>query len=131
MFYLQQIGLAMGCPLSGSLANIYLGHMEKELSSLPDLQLYNIYMDDILVICTYNDIGLIQFINKLEDAYNLKITASYNTTSVNFLDMTIALSQIFMVLRIRPYSKRHFIYPLPTENDYKISSVTSMENVHR
>jgi hypothetical protein len=120
MFYLQRIGLPMGGPLSGTLANIYLGHMEKELSSLPDLQLYNRYMDDILVICTLNANDLEQFINKLQVTYDLKITASYNNTSVNFLDMTIAISQRHKCLKIRPYSKKHFIYPLPTSNSYRI-----------
>ena len=49
-FYLQTIGHAMGGALSRTLANIYLGILEREVLRNENILLFNRYMDDILLI---------------------------------------------------------------------------------
>jgi hypothetical protein len=104
----------MGGPLSGTLANIYLGFMERRVITIPQILLYNRYMDDILVICNYSDQELEQFINQLHSAINLKITASYNKEAVNFLDLSIFLSLRNKQISIQPFSRRASYLPVPS-----------------
>jgi hypothetical protein len=113
-YCLQKIGLPMGGPLSGTLANIYLGYIENTFVKLPNLYLYNRYMDDILLITSFTDIEMQNFITFLQTTFQLTITASSNNKSVNFLDMTISLSASKKQFIIHPYSKRRLHYPLPS-----------------
>jgi hypothetical protein len=107
----------MGGPLSGTLANIYLAHMELyNFNKISDFLLFNRYMDDILIICNFSDMKLQQYITSLECVYNLKLVASYNKHNVNYLDMNISISFHNKQLNIQPYSKKFLIYPLPTSN---------------
>jgi hypothetical protein len=113
-FCLQKIGLPMGGPLSGTLANIYLGFTEKSIIDNPGILLYNRYMDDILVICNFSDKEIEKFILTLQSTVQLNMTASYNKQSVNFLDMSIFLSHQERRLEIHPYSKRQPHFPVPS-----------------
>jgi hypothetical protein len=101
----------MGGVLSGTLANIYLGFMERDIYKLPDILIYNRYMDDILLICNYSSSDLTNFISYLKSTFGLNITASHNRHSVNFLDMTISKQQSIV---ISPYSKKCIHYPIPS-----------------
>jgi hypothetical protein len=64
-YYLQRIGLPMGGSLSGTLANIYLGYLEENLTFHPDLILYQRYMDDILILSTFTEEHLSHCIGEL------------------------------------------------------------------
>jgi hypothetical protein len=110
-YCLQIIGLPMGGVLSGTLANIYLGYWERQIYKLPDILIYNRYMDDILLICNYSPNDLSNFICHLKSSFRLNITASNNRHSVNFLDMTISKQKSIV---ISPYSKKSIHYPIPS-----------------
>jgi retron-type reverse transcriptase len=55
-FFHQKIGLPMGGSLSPSLANIYLGVLERKIISQysPPILFYRRYMDDLLFILINN-----------------------------------------------------------------------------
>jgi hypothetical protein len=112
--YLQTTGLPMGGGLSGTLANIYLGVLEKFIVSNPKILLFNRFMDDILLISTFSTEELDSFINDLRDIYELPLTMTYNHHCVTFLDMMISLSTSYSLLSISPYSRNDPIYPLPS-----------------
>ena len=46
-------------------------------------------MDDILLISSFTDMEIKEYINKLQETFCLQLTNSYNKQAVNFLDMTI------------------------------------------
>ena len=111
VYCLQRIGLPMGGVLSSCLANIYLGSLEKEILDYPGLLLYNRYMDDILVIATFTDEEIRQFIDKLKSLYQLSITSTSNKHIVNFLDMSISYSPSKEMFFTYPFSKNRLLYP--------------------
>jgi hypothetical protein len=113
-YCLQKIGLPMGGPLSGTLANIYLGVLEKYVVNIPQICLYNRYMDDILLIANFSDEDLNDFLTTLQRTYGLRITSNHNKQSVNFLDMTISISLKSNKFIIEPFSKKHPFYPVPS-----------------
>jgi hypothetical protein len=110
----QKIGLPMGGVLSGCLANIYLGHMEKELIYYPNILLYNRYMDDILIISTFSEEESASFIAQLQLQFQLTITKSSNQHAVTFLDLCIFYSATHRQFFTYPFSKRCPIYPIPS-----------------
>jgi hypothetical protein len=114
MYCLQKIGLPMGGPLSGTLANIYLGVLENFVENIPQICLYNRYMDDLLLITTFSNDELNEFLTTLQETYRLRITASHNKQSVNFLDMTVSISLKNKRFEIEPYCKKHPCYPVPS-----------------
>jgi hypothetical protein len=114
VYYLQTIGLPMGGRLSCTLANIYLGILEKSVYNLPKIHLYNRYVDDILLITSYSEEETGKFIKDLESSFSLRLTASYNRQSVNFLDMTIYYSYFHRSFYIYPFSKNFIYFPLPS-----------------
>jgi hypothetical protein len=121
--YLQQIGLPMGGPLSGTLANIYLGHLEEDLWQLKGILLYNRYMDDVLVIATWGALELEDFLKRMKDTLQLTLTASTNKTSVNFLDMTVTMNRANRRLETSPHTKNYTFYPIP--------SIMGKKSIHR
>jgi hypothetical protein len=88
--------------------------MDKRMINFPKVLLYNRYMDDILVVGNFSDVEMNQFIQALHSTINLKITASFNKESVNFLDLSIFLSLRSGILSIQPYSKRPHCFPIPS-----------------
>jgi hypothetical protein len=113
-YYHQKIGVPMGGVLSGSLANIYLGVLERNIVNNPKILLFKRYMDDILIISYFNHDENQEFVDNLRNSYKLPITVSSNEDSVNFLDLTITTSRLSSNLSISPYSKNHIIYPFPS-----------------
>lgn len=112
--YLQQIGLPMGGPLSGTLANIYLGFLEKDVYQMPKLTMYNRYMDDLLIIANLTPNELQQCIKQLKATFQLTLTMAFNKTSVNFLDMTITINRTKNCFETGPYTKNYVHYPIPS-----------------
>jgi hypothetical protein len=92
--YLQKQGLPMGGPLSGTLANIYVSHFEKDImskfSQLQDPPYLFRYIDDILILTPNLSIAT-QIITDLSRAANLQITSTPLSKHANFLDITIIL----------------------------------------
>jgi hypothetical protein len=113
-FYLQKLGLAMGSRLSGALANIYLGILEKNISQSDKIVLFLRFMDDILMVTYFSDAEMNKFIEDLQIAYQLNLTGSYNRHSVNYLDMTISYSPSSQNFEVHPFSKRKLHFPPPS-----------------
>jgi hypothetical protein len=112
--YLQTIGLPMGGRLSGTLANIYLGVLEKDLSKEKKIILFQRYMDDLLLITRFNQEELHLFMERLKEKYQLPLTVSHNYYSVNFLDMSISYSKVTSQFIVTSYSKNKIPLPLPS-----------------
>ena len=87
--YKQTDGVAMGSPLGPSLANFFLGFLEKRYIINCDHapSFYNRYIDDICAIFTNVDSvePFLDFINNLHQ--NLKFTIEYATDSFPFLNV--------------------------------------------
>jgi hypothetical protein len=118
-FYLQKKGLPMGGVLSGCLANIYLGILEKDICHNGKIILYNRYMDDILIISTFNEVQFSHFVTLLKTTFQLTITSSSNKHLVNFLDMNIAFSPSTQRFVTFPFSKKFLLYPIPSTTDQR------------
>ena len=112
-FYLQLIGLPMGCICGPSVANLFLYILESKWINLnPDI-FYNRLIDDVLLIS-----------NKEIDIQNFKTFFFYlklNTETgqhVIFLDLKISINnltnKLFFSLYIKPTNT--FAYLLPTSN---------------
>ena len=113
-FYLQTVGLPMGGGLSGTLANIYLGVLERVLIINSKILTFTRFMDDILMVSTFTEEEMDLFINNLELIYELPLTASFNRKSVTFLDMILSNLVFQSKIVISPYSRNDPIYPLPS-----------------
>jgi hypothetical protein len=112
--YLQKIGLPMGHPLSGTLANIYLGNIEQQLVNKSNILSFSRYMDDILCITCFNGDEMDQFVNDLSDNYELKITAFHSDRKVDYLDMSIVFTNSEKKFTISPFSKNLQMLPTPS-----------------
>lgn len=94
--FLQIKGTAMGKKYAPSFANIYMHFWEVNALSLSHLKpsLWKRYIDDIFCIWPYSVSDLQTFILHLNSTNpNIKITSSFNTTEINFLDCTVFKSK--------------------------------------
>ena len=93
--YKQTDGVAMGSPLGPSLANFFLGFLEKRdiIDSIHAPSFYNRYIDDICAIFTNNDSiqPFLDFINNLH--INLKFTIEYATDTFPFLNIEMKFNE--------------------------------------
>jgi hypothetical protein len=112
-FFLQKIGLPMGHPLSGTLANIYLGYMEKNVILKPEILCFMRYMDDAFLVTNFQEQNLLEFINELSNQYQLKVTAFHSDMKIDFLDMSIHYSSQ-RKFTLSPFSKNSFMLPIPS-----------------
>ena len=96
-FYLQEFGLAMGSPLSGLLADLYLHHFENTYmfsennKFCNNIKFYARYVDDTFII--FN--GTLRQIEKLKHylnslSKNIQFTLETEVDNkLNFLDLTV------------------------------------------
>lgn len=114
-FYNQQDGLAMGSPLSGLLADIYMHHLETtkimaDTNPFKNKILYWFrYVDDVLCLFnndTNNIQDLIEYLNSISE--NIKFTNEINNKSINFLDLSISNENCIHTFQI---------YRKPTQSD--------------
>ena len=94
-FYKPQKGIAMGSPISGMLAEIYLQYIEndyiKHSFDSNEIIFYRRYVYDILIIYNQNKIKEDQIlvkINNIDKHLQFKMTTEENG-NINFLDLTI------------------------------------------
>ena len=93
--YQPDKGVAMGSPVSGTMAEVFLQHLEetiiKPLLDTKILSFYTRYVDDILLIydstCTNLD-NILQYIDTIHRNIHLSPTPESNY-SVNFLDLSV------------------------------------------
>ena len=92
--YRQVDGVAMGSPLGPTLANFFLGHIEKELFSNIDFapKFYARYVDDTFCIFT-NEEDKHKFLDHLNRQHpNLQFTMETATNKLPFLDVEVSLT---------------------------------------
>ena len=94
-FYKPQKGIAMGSPISGMLAEIYLQYIEndyiKHSFDSNEIIFYRRYVYDILIIYNQNKIKEDQIlvkINNIDEHLQFKMTIEENG-NIDFLDLTI------------------------------------------
>ena len=114
-FFLQKTGIAMGASFSPTAANIFMSvTLSTFLNSRQETPLYlKRYIDDIFLIWPKNQ-DLPKFLNELNNYHpNLKFTATFSETAVNFLDVTIFKGKRFNQhnrLDMKTYQKENNLY---------------------
>jgi hypothetical protein len=105
-FFQPNKGLAMGSPISGTMAEIFLQQFEdnviKHLLDEKIIAFYTRYVDDIFMIydntCT-NPEDIMHYVNSLHNNIQLSPIVETNN-SINFLDLTITRNPPFLKLGI-------------------------------
>ena len=94
-FFRPENGIAMGSPISGTLAEIYLQLIEelhiKHWIENQEIVYYKRYVDDILIIFDQhrtNETTITSFMNNINEQLDFKATREINK-SINYLDLTI------------------------------------------
>ena len=93
--YLQVGGTAMGTELAPSFANIFMGWFEDKFVYSYHSQplLWKRYIDDIFIIWQHGETELTKFVRHLNDQHpTIKFTEERSMSSINFLDITVTLS---------------------------------------
>ena len=113
MYFLQQIGIPMGCKCGPSIANLFLYLIEKSWLNIYSPLIYARYIDDIFY-ASDSRLDVIAF-QKHFDYLKLNIVED---TSVNFLDLKISFNSIINKFEFSLYTKptNTFSYLLPSSN---------------
>lgn len=79
-------GVPQGVPIANVLAEIYFNELDKKYSNKKDLAYFR-YVDDILIFCNQNDVGLIKenIINELTDENKLNLEVNKDKTKNGLL----------------------------------------------
>jgi len=115
-YYLQLIGLPMGCICGPSVANLFVYILEKKWLNLnPDIIYYR-FIDDIF-IAIFGNLNIVIFKSQF-DYLKLNIESG---NSVNFLDLDISFDKIIGRFRFSLFIKptNTFSYLLPDSNHPK------------
>ncbi|XP_066275237.1 uncharacterized protein [Branchiostoma lanceolatum] len=94
--YIQVQGTAMGTRVAPSYANIFMGKFEEQHVYKRNLKplVWWRYIDDVFAIWTHSEEDFKSFIKDLNTAHpTIKFTVETSTTSINFLDVTISVSE--------------------------------------
>ncbi len=75
----REEGIPEGLSISNSLANIYLMSLDKKMNSIPNVKYYR-YVDDIIIMCNYDDKDEIDSILKKEICQKLKLKLNQKCT---------------------------------------------------
>jgi hypothetical protein len=93
--YQPDKGMAMGYPVSGTMAKIFIQHLEdahiKHLLDSKDITFYSRYVDDIFIIygsSHTNPNAILQYANTMHNNLQINPTPE-NAVQINFLDLTI------------------------------------------
>ena len=107
--YHQKTGVAMGSPISPTLAIVFMDSLETPFLASRPLKplLYRRYIDDVFFLWTWGEDTLVQFLAALDNMHpSIKFTWVYSKETVNFLDLTIFKPRGFEgCLAFKPYSK--------------------------
>ena len=104
----------MGHPFSGTLSNIYLRCMEKHVTLKPEILCFMRYMDDVFLVSNFQQHHLLEFINKLSNQYQLKVTAFHWDMKIDFLNMPIRYSSQCKIFSHSPFGRNSFMLPIPS-----------------
>ena len=94
--YLQTHGTAMGTPMAPSVANLFMGWLEKQMLDSSPVQvntgLWKRYIDDIFLLWAGNNDDLLTFYRHINSFHpTIKFTMQSSKTDVSFLDIHIKL----------------------------------------
>lgn len=128
-FYIQSEGLPMGSPISGTIANIFMNHIEQVIFNKIVPNRYKIiywlrYMDDILCLIDEPSCKIDQLysdINSVHDKIQFTIEKEQNR-QLNFLDVTI---------KIQNHQHTFDIYRKPTTTDTIIHQTSNHPETHK
>jgi formyltetrahydrofolate hydrolase len=127
-FYQPDKGIAMGSPISGLIAEIFLQHYEQDLikNSLDSriITFYNRYVDDIIIIhdqnrTNANDIQ--KCMNKIHKDLQFKVTEEKDN-KISFLDLLINRENNSLSIDI---------YRKPTKTDMTIHCKSNYPTQHK
>jgi len=95
-FFQPEKGIALGSPISNTIAEIYLQFLEeiyiKQLLKIKELVYYIVYVDDILIVFNQNKTDgktIMNPMNKIDKHLEFKLSEEENNT-INYLDRSIA-----------------------------------------
>ena len=107
--YSQKTGVAMGSPISPTLAITFMHRLESRFLAVcdPAPLFYRRYIDDVFFIWTHGEPSLVTFLEAYNNMHpSIKFTWKYSDQSVDFLDATIFKQRNFQgLLSFKPYSK--------------------------
>jgi hypothetical protein len=105
--YQPDKGVAMGSPISGTMVEIFIQHLEdsliKHLLDSKSIAFYSRYIDDILIIYDSshtNPNAITQYANTIHNNFQINPTPE-NAGQINFLDLAITRN------RNRHFPKTH------------------------
>ena len=112
--YLQINGCAMGSKCSPSFAILFMDYFEQQFLETYHLQplMYKRYIDDIFMIWTHGQDELNKFLEHINScSEHIKFTWETSKTSVNFLDLTIKISNNHIVtdLYTKPTDSHNYL----------------------
>ena len=128
MWFQPEKGVAMGSPISSTIAEIFLQHIEhttiKHWLESEEIIYYRRYVDDILIIYKgniTNEHKISQHMNNVNKHLQFKPTSEQNQT-INYLDLTIHRKNNNLDLSI---------YRKPTNTDICIHQLSNHPNEHK
>ena len=95
-YFKQLKGTAMGTPMAPTIANLFMGTLEKKLlNDSPwqiDIDSWRRFIDDILILWRHGKENLEKFIEWLNNQHDsIKFTASYGHTEIPYLDISLSI----------------------------------------
>ena len=107
--YRQIHGTAMGTPMAPSIANIFMGCLERHLLSSSSWQvnpkMWRRFIDDILILWTHGEHQLKNFIDWLKSQHHtIKFTSNHGRSRIPFLDVSMSVVEGIIVtdVHIKP-----------------------------
>ena len=132
--FIQLWGVAMGTRSAPTIANIFMGAIEKKILNQSPLslhifdQFWRRFIDDVLLIWTGSEIQLKEFLTFINSLHpTIKFTANYNfeTCSVPFLDTTITIrnGEIVTDLYRKPTHSPQYLLPSSTHPPHCVKNI--------
>ena len=96
LMFKQIHGTAMGTPMAPTIANLFMGWLERSIisNSPMDIAEWKRYIDDIITIWLHGEDKLTEFMEWLNSLHpTIKFTHSFGRTNVPFLDISLTIDE--------------------------------------
>ena len=121
-YWLQKVGTVMGAPPAPPWSTIFFGiHEETVLAQFGDkLQLYRRFIDDVLGIWLVEPDPTVDhqqwtfFIALMQDYYRLEWIFEERSDKVNYMEMTIAIREDWIITSLYEKSMNIYLYTPPS-----------------
>jgi hypothetical protein len=144
----QQIfGTAMGTPMAPTIANIFMGWLEKNILNNSthniDPALWKRYIDDIITLWFHGEEALHTFMTWLNNLHpSIKFTYSFGRKNVPYLDVSVSINDdgiittdlyvkptdAAMILPFHSCHPRHCVRSIPYSQCLRIRRICSQDN---